>query len=67
MPDPDNWKTHGDTHKCWACQHYVTKATTKFEEIGRCRRNAPTMAGYPVVFPNDWCGEHKLIRLRQGE
>jgi hypothetical protein len=29
-------------------------------DIGRCRRHAPTMTGYPVVFVNDWCGDHKL-------
>lgn len=28
--------------------------------LGRCRRHAPTMSGYPVVFVNDWCGDHKL-------
>ena len=28
--------------------------------IGRCRRHAPTMSGYPVVFVNDFCGDHKL-------
>jgi hypothetical protein len=28
--------------------------------LGRCRRHAPTMSGYPVVFENDWCGDHKL-------
>lgn len=28
--------------------------------IGRCRRHAPTMSGYPVVYENDWCGDHKL-------
>jgi len=27
---------------------------------GRCRRHAPTMTGYPVVFENDSCGDHKL-------
>jgi len=30
------------------------------ESIGRCRRHAPTMNGYPVVFTTDWCGDHKL-------
>jgi len=30
------------------------------ERVGRCRRRAPTMDGYPVVFTNDWCGDHKL-------
>jgi hypothetical protein len=29
-------------------------------EIGRCRRHAPSMNGYPVVFVTDWCGDHKL-------
>ena len=29
-------------------------------EIGRCRRHAPTMTGYPVVYITDWCGDHKL-------
>ena len=28
--------------------------------LGRCRRHAPTMAGYPAVFVSDWCGDHKL-------
>ncbi len=28
--------------------------------IGRCRRHAPTMNGYPVVYMSDWCGDHKL-------
>jgi hypothetical protein len=29
-------------------------------DLGRCRRHAPTMNGWPVVFVNDWCGDHKL-------
>lgn len=28
--------------------------------FGRCRRHAPSMQGYPAVFGNDWCGDHKL-------
>ena len=28
--------------------------------LGRCRRHAPTMSGYPAVFEADWCGDHKL-------
>jgi hypothetical protein len=27
---------------------------------GRCRRNAPAMGGFPVVFEADWCGNHRL-------
>jgi len=33
---------------------------TTESNIGRCRRNAPTLNGWPVVFVSDWCGEHKL-------
>jgi hypothetical protein len=30
-------------------------------KIGRCRKRAPTMDGYPVVFARrGWCGDHKL-------
>lgn len=29
-------------------------------KIGRCRRNAPTIKGWPAVFLEDWCGEHKI-------
>jgi hypothetical protein len=28
--------------------------------MGRCRRHAPTLSGWPVVFVNDWCGDHKI-------
>jgi len=28
--------------------------------IGRCRKHAPTMGGYPVTYVTDWCGDHKL-------
>jgi hypothetical protein len=28
--------------------------------VGRCRKRAPSMDGYPVVFLTDWCGDHKL-------
>lgn len=29
-------------------------------EIGRCRNHSPTMNGYPAVYPDDWCGDHKV-------
>jgi hypothetical protein len=28
----------------------------------RCRRRAPTLDGWPAVFPDDWCGDHKLCK-----
>ena len=33
---------------------------TTESNIGRCRRHAPTMNGYPVVFKSDWCGDHRV-------
>lgn len=48
---PASWK---DADECG----FDAKRKTKV--IGRCRRHAPTMNGYPVVFDNDWCGDHKL-------
>ena len=38
----------------------VKQRETELIGIGRCRRHAPTMNGYPVVFTNDWCGDFKL-------
>jgi hypothetical protein len=36
-------------------------ATISIERVlGRCRRHAPTMSGFPAVFDSDWCGDHKL-------
>jgi hypothetical protein len=28
--------------------------------LGRCRRHAPTMSGFPVMYDTDWCGDHKI-------
>jgi hypothetical protein len=44
------------TYACATCRYYVPKDA----RLGRCRRHAPTMSGYPVVYPTDWCGDHKL-------
>lgn len=44
------------TYVCATCRFYVPKEDDK----GRCRRHAPTMDGYPVVYEHDWCGDHKL-------
>jgi len=29
-------------------------------DLGRCRRHAPSLRGWPVVYNTDWCGDHKL-------
>jgi hypothetical protein len=28
--------------------------------VGRCCRHAPTTDGFPVVYVNDWCGDHSV-------
>ena len=60
----DPWKHRSQGMTCETCMWYVAKVRTGDNEgtmaIGRCRRHAPTMSGYPVVFPTDWCGDHKL-------
>ena len=65
MDDP--WIHRSKGMRCTTCMYYVIKKATleavPIEErghIGRCRRHAPTMSGYPVVFESDWCGDHKL-------
>lgn len=60
----DPWLHRSASMSCATCMWYVRKvpqaAPSTAPELGRCRRHAPTMAGYPVVFPSDWCGDHKL-------
>lgn len=75
LPDPTNqpqldpWKHRSKGMRCATCMFFVPKtpdpsrAPPRRErqgQIGRCRRHAPTMKGYPAVFETDWCGEHKL-------
>lgn len=52
----DNWMHRSIGMRCRTCMYYALKR----KHLGRCRRNAPTMAGWPVVFETDWCGNHKL-------
>ena len=52
----DSWALRSQKMKCATCMWYVQKS----KEIGRCRRRAPTMSGYPVVYLTDWCGDHKI-------
>ena len=53
----DNWKHRSARMKCTNCMWYVPKGEGK---IGRCRQASPTIKGWPVMFPTDWCGDHKL-------
>lgn len=62
----DKWdrKTNFNCESCMYCVPKISskkEAKTEDETRGRCRRNAPTLKGYPVIsIFYDWCGEHKL-------
>jgi len=62
MSDP--WKHRTKNMVCATCMWFMLKQKSGDSRgtapIGRCRRHAPTMSGYPVVFEMDWCGDHKL-------
>jgi len=67
----DPWKHRSKGLLCKTCWMFVKKevsaersagktADLERGDIGRCRKHAPTMNGYPVVFETDWCGDHKI-------
>jgi hypothetical protein len=62
----DPWAHRSSGMRCKTCMWFVGKesqaltVTVKSHEVGRCRRHAPTMGGYPVVYMTDWCGDHRL-------
>lgn len=66
----DNWKHRRAGMRCSTCISFVPKVLQEVHEkeatatrkpvLGRCRRYAPTMRGWPVIFESDWCGEHRL-------
>lgn len=63
--EPDNWRARSDKMRCRFCMFWVRKdrynpTVVGALDLGRCRRRAPTLAGWPAVFETDWCGDHKL-------
>ena len=58
----DPWIHRSANMKCQTCMWFVSKKKSDgtMTNLGRCRRHAPTMSGYPAVFTSDWCGDHKL-------
>lgn len=61
----DLWENRSDNMKCKTCIWFVPKMAKDQKQVGvydlgRCRRHCPTMGGFPVVFVNDWCGDHRL-------
>jgi len=64
----DNWERRAESMLCRTCIWYVPKGREGYEAmrapIGRCRRHAPAIAGFPAVYPTDWCGDHKIDENR---
>lgn len=61
----DPWVHRSAGMKCKTCIRFAPKVREniregEFYDIGRCRRHAPTMDGFPIVFVNDWCCDHRL-------
>jgi hypothetical protein len=55
----DMWAHRASGMVCSTCMWFLKKAG-KIENFGRCRKHSPTMGGFPAVYGNDWCGDHKL-------
>ena len=72
MENKDPWIHRSYHMKCRTCMWYVAKVPSAdnmpkdYQGIGRCRRHAPSMTGYPVVWCSDWCGDHKLDENKLG-
>jgi hypothetical protein len=61
----DNWAHRSSKMVCGTCMWFTHKllpykAEPGVVSIGRCRKHAPTLNGWPVLYENDWCGDHKL-------
>jgi hypothetical protein len=71
--EKDNWKHRSANMVCGTCMYFVPKmvidkasGNPRSADLGRCRRNAPIMKGWPAVFDSDWCGDHKLDEEKIG-
>ena len=63
----DNWVHRSKGMSCLTCMWFIPKIDKEGTfTVGRCRRHAPTMNGWPVMFPTDWCGDHKLNENQVG-
>lgn len=60
----DPWRDREIQMKCTRCMWFIEKVPTQGPTnpriVGRCRRHAPTVGGFPVVYGNDWCGDHRV-------
>lgn len=74
MSADDNWRHRSLNMLCASCMFFVEKRGADFEQpapvdaarvLGRCRRHAPTLGGWPAVYTGDWCGDHKIDETKQ--
>lgn len=69
-PRKDPWHHRSIGMRCRTCMYFVPKdssqETADKGRLGRCRRHAPTINGFPAVFETDWCGDHKLDETKIG-
>ena len=61
----DPWANRSAGMKCKTCMWFVPKIKDGTRDgvsydLGRCRKHAPTMTGYPAVWVNDFCGDMKI-------
>lgn len=67
----DPWAHRSEGMRCRTCMFFVVKERSEAVmrsldaqmtrgDLGRCRRHAPTMSGFPAVYEGDWCGDHKV-------
>lgn len=57
----DPWAHRTAMMKCRTCMWFLLKRPSdNTHGLGRCRRHAPTLGGWPAVFVDDWCGDHKI-------
>ena len=56
----DRWQHRHLNMRCGTCMWWSAKSP----DLGRCRRHAPTLSGFPAVFRDDWCGDHKIDELK---
>lgn len=63
--EKDPWQHRSAGMRCRTCMYAVWKEAIDArpagsKRVGRCRRHAPTMSGYPAIFEDDFCGDHKI-------
>lgn len=61
----DRWAHRSQGMRCRTCMWFNPKSEDG--SIGRCRKRSPEVGnGWPVVFDQDWCGDHKLDENKVG-